>query len=345
MNHNNFDRWILEGRYWVRLSDGFRLLVIQGGGAANTVQNDVYAFGDDDNNEATHTLDTENTDRTAQAADVTFLFRTQVEETAGGTENKAYALFAQKNGAGGFIEVTTGSANGIIIADDTQSRADNENTTERLSYSGGGTFTAGKYDDGQVQRGTTTVSLDTQYTDFEFAIQIDSANAVDGDDFELRVEFENGTDLDGYPGTYPTVTASLAAPQTVNLNTLQLQSNTPDINVQAGAAIVSTDTLEVNANAPQASIQVPPISVSVNTLLLRSFVNNSVVVAGTATISVDALLLNAFAQGIVISPSAVSMALDTLLLQSIIQDISIGLGASTVSLDTLLLSSSTPNII
>jgi hypothetical protein len=52
-------------------------------------------------------------------------------------------------------------------------------------------------------------------------------------------------------------------PQTVNLNTLQLQSNTPDINVQAGAATVSTDTLEVNANAPQASIQVPPISVSV----------------------------------------------------------------------------------
>jgi hypothetical protein len=48
-------KWILTGRYWKRKSDGYLLPVIQGGGPANTVQNNKYAFGDDDNNEATHT--------------------------------------------------------------------------------------------------------------------------------------------------------------------------------------------------------------------------------------------------------------------------------------------------
>ena len=35
-------QWMLDGRYWVRLSDGFRLPVIQGSGPANLVQNDKY---------------------------------------------------------------------------------------------------------------------------------------------------------------------------------------------------------------------------------------------------------------------------------------------------------------
>jgi hypothetical protein len=45
-------KWILTGRYWKRKSDGYLLRVIQGGGPANTVQNDKYAFGTDDNTEA-----------------------------------------------------------------------------------------------------------------------------------------------------------------------------------------------------------------------------------------------------------------------------------------------------
>jgi hypothetical protein len=229
-------KWILTGRYWVRRSDGLRLPVIQGGGAANTVQNDRYAFGDDDNNEATHTLDTENTNRTAQSPDVTFMIRIQVEETAGGSENKAYALFAQKNAVGGFNEVTTSSTNGIIIANDTQSRADNENTTERLT-AGAGTFTAGKYDDGQTQQGTTTIALDAQYTDLEFAIQIDSANANDNDAFELRAEFSTGTDLDGYPGSYPTVTADI------------LETPSPSVS----DSVTTGESQTVIVSAPQAS--------------------------------------------------------------------------------------------
>jgi hypothetical protein len=93
------------------------------------------AFGDDDNTEALHSLDTENTNRTAQAADVTFMFRVQIEETNGGNEVDGYALYAQKNGTGGFLAVPYSTTNnGLRLNDDTQSRADDESTTERLSY-------------------------------------------------------------------------------------------------------------------------------------------------------------------------------------------------------------------
>ena len=77
------NKWILAGRYWVRRSNGLRLRVIQGGGKAVTSQTDVWAFGDDDGNEAGHSLDSENADRAAQVADVTFLIRIQVQETGG----------------------------------------------------------------------------------------------------------------------------------------------------------------------------------------------------------------------------------------------------------------------
>jgi hypothetical protein len=115
------------------------------------------------------------------------------------------------NGVGGFAAVTTTSTNGVILANDTQSRADDENTTERLSYAGAGSWQVGKYDDGQTQLGTTSFKCDDEYTEVEFAIQIDSTYASDADDFEFRVEQTDGTDFDFYPGSYPTATASIAA--------------------------------------------------------------------------------------------------------------------------------------
>ena len=99
MKYSPNGKWIQIGRYWYR-RDGFRLPVIQGGGKANTIQNDRYAFGTDDNNEATHSLDAENTNRASQSGDVTFMLRIQLEETAGGTEAQGFALFSEKNGDG-----------------------------------------------------------------------------------------------------------------------------------------------------------------------------------------------------------------------------------------------------
>jgi hypothetical protein len=346
MKYSPNGKWIQIGRYWYR-RDGFRLPVIQGGGKANTIQNDRYAFGDDDNNEATHSLDAENTNRASQSGDVTFMLRIQVEETAGGTEAQGFALFSEKNGdgTGTFNEVTTGSTDGLQIANDTQSRADDENTTERLT-GGSGTFTAGKYDDGQTQQGTTAVTLDTNYTDLEFAIRIDSGAAVDSDYWKFQVKFADGTDLDGYPvaGNLPQVTASLAAPQTVNLNTLQLLSNTNNINVQAGAATIPADTLLLQGTALLLNIVVPPINIPVNTLLLQSTVNDIIVSPGAASTLLDTLLLNATANNATVSPAAVSTALNTLLLQLVINDINVQAGAATLVLDTLLLNASANNI-
>lgn len=205
------DKWLRVGRHWVGWwRNRFHVVpVIQGAGKAVTGQNDRYAFGDDDGSESGHTLDTENTNRGAQTADVTFMIRIQVQETAGGTDNLPAELRALKNSTGDWDAVTTTSTNGIIIADDTQSRADDENTTERLTAPGSGTWAAGKYDDGQTQQGTTAVTLDTNYTEFEFAIQIDSTYAADNDVFELRIEWTDGTHLDFYPGSFPTVTADI----------------------------------------------------------------------------------------------------------------------------------------
>ena len=119
--------WVIIGREWVNEKTGQRLNVFAFGGPATTVQNDRYAFGDDDGSESGHTLDTQNTNRTAQVADTTFLIRIEVQETAGGTDNLTAALFAQKNGSGGFVAVPySATNNGLRLADNTQSRADDD---------------------------------------------------------------------------------------------------------------------------------------------------------------------------------------------------------------------------
>lgn len=207
-------KWILTGRYWKRKSDGYLLPVIQGGGPAVTVQNDKYAFGTDNGSESGHSLDTENTPRTAQIPDVTFMFRVQLEETAGGTESTGYTLYAAKNGGVAAQIPFSATNNGLRLNNDTQSRPDDQNTTERLSYGGTSSFQTGKYDDGTAAVGTGSFSLDqdnTGYTDLEFALYIDSANASDTDYWDLEVRFIAGGSLDGYPGTLPRVTASIAA--------------------------------------------------------------------------------------------------------------------------------------
>lgn len=209
-------QWRIEGRYWVRKSDGLRIPIIQGGGKALVSQRASWAFGDDDGTESGHTLDTENVDRDSggsgtQAADTPFLIRMCVAETAGGTSNVGFALFSNKNSSGTWNEVTTSSTDGLRIANDTNSRSDDEATTDRLSYSAQ-PFTAGKYDDGQTQQGTTGITLSTQNTELEFCIEIDSANASTGDIWELRVEEADGTDLASYPAALPFVEAATIAP-------------------------------------------------------------------------------------------------------------------------------------
>lgn len=273
---DNLHNWRIKGRYWVR-GDGLLVPVIQGGGPANTVQNDKFAFGDDDGSESGHSLDTENTNRTAQEADVTFMFRVQVEETAGGVDNLTAALYAQKNGSGGFLAVPySATNNGLRLANDTQSRTDDELTTQRLSYSGGTSFQQGRYDDGTGAVGTSAVSLDQDnngVTDFEFAILIDSANASDNDYWELRVEWVGGADLDGYPtGNYPTVTADIgAAPQTVVLDTAPISATGVVSDIDAPLTTgISTAAMTVTGVTSSATAQPPAQSVVLGTAAITA---------------------------------------------------------------------------
>jgi hypothetical protein len=212
-NNSRIDGWNIEGRYWVRKSDGLSIPIIQGGGKAVTGQTANWAFGTDNGSESAHSLDTEGVNRGAQAADTPFLIRLQPNETGGASEAAGYALFAQKNGAGGYTEVTTSRTDGLRIAANGSSRSDDENTTERLT-AGTGSFTAGKFDDGQTQQATTSITLNSQYTDLEFCIEIDSANAATDDYWDLRVHFAGGGALDSY-STLPRVTADTIVPTLV----------------------------------------------------------------------------------------------------------------------------------
>ena len=283
-----------DGR-WKRLSDGYILSPIRGAGKAVTIQNDTYAFGDDDGSESGHSLDTENTDRTAQLGDVVFMLRIQVEETAGGTEATGFALFAQKNGTGGYTEVTTGRTDGIRIANDTQSRADDENTTSRLS-AGAGTFTAGKYDDGQTQQGTTAVTLDTQYTDLEFAIEIDSANATDTDYWDFRVQFTDGTVLDGtYPTGLPTATYDEGTPPANLVVDPLSQTNTVD-----KVAITKESTLAVDPLSQTNTVDKVPITKE-SDLVVYDLSQSNFIEAVTLSLTSDLVVHNLSQNNSVIS--------------------------------------------
>jgi hypothetical protein len=218
--------WFKLGKYWYGIYRWrlYRFPVIQGSGPANTTQN-RFAFGDDDGSESGHSLDTENADRTAQNPDVTFLLRIQVEENNSKDDAWDFILRAEKNQTGGYTDVTATRTDGVRLANDTQSRADNEATTERLT-AGSGTWKAGYYDDGTTEDGMgSTLTLNGQYSDLEFAIELSTAdgNLANDDDFDFRVYDQVGTALDGYTVT-PRVTAA-NVPTVVNLNTANITAN------------------------------------------------------------------------------------------------------------------------
>jgi hypothetical protein len=170
---------------------------------ATSAQSGNWAFGDDDGSESGHTLHTEGVNDTGIAIDTPFTIRLQPQETGGGTFNTGYALFAQKNGTGGYTEVTRTRTDGLQIVANGSSRTDDEATSSRLT-AGSGSWVAGKFDDGATQ-GTTSVSLSSQYTDIEFCIQV-TTGAATNDYWDLRLHESGGSALDSY-GTLPRATA------------------------------------------------------------------------------------------------------------------------------------------
>ncbi|MHA2266121.1 MAG: hypothetical protein ACXAEN_27315, partial [Candidatus Thorarchaeota archaeon] len=85
MRYSPDGKWLLVGRYWIRLSDGFRLPVIQGGTTPVTAQV-THRFIEDDEDLTTATLlgSGNGEDLTRETGtDNRFRIRIRVEETAG----------------------------------------------------------------------------------------------------------------------------------------------------------------------------------------------------------------------------------------------------------------------
>lgn len=211
-------KWIRLGKYWYRLPDFYRLTKIKGGTSAFTRQTANWAFGDDDGSESGHSLDTEQADRTSQAMDTPFLLRLQAEEINSKVDPWAFQLYAQKNGGTEFA-VGASSTGGVKLVDDNNSRADDETTSNRLTQPGTRTWQAGYYDDGTSADGCSSINLNNTYTEVEFCIQIDSANAQAGDYFDFYLKSTGGTALDDQLGTLPQATAA-AGPATLTIKAL-----------------------------------------------------------------------------------------------------------------------------
>ena len=88
--------WKIEGRFWVQLSTGIRIPVIQGGTSANTVQQDFW-FRNDNGSLTTATyIGSQGSNQTING-DTVFRIRFIIEETAGKNDPWTFQIYAQKN--------------------------------------------------------------------------------------------------------------------------------------------------------------------------------------------------------------------------------------------------------
>jgi len=183
--------------------------------SAYTQQEDFW-FRNDDGSLTTATFMGLQGSNQTIAGDTVFRLRILVREINSKNDPWAFQAYAKKNGLGSFTAVTTTRTDGLQYADDGNSIADGTTiTVQELTWSTG-TWTDGEYDDAQTAAGTGTIGLSGQYTEIEFCLKIDSANATNGDYWEIRLYSTAGTALDNYNAT-PVLTASIgASPQTVN---------------------------------------------------------------------------------------------------------------------------------
>lgn len=108
---------------------GFIAFSIADGVPAATLEQEGFAFGDDDGSESGHTLNTQDSNATAEVAAVKTL-RLLIDATSDPAAT-AYALRYQKNGAGGYTAVPTssgGKTQPVIDAGDCTESGDNATT-------------------------------------------------------------------------------------------------------------------------------------------------------------------------------------------------------------------------
>lgn len=128
------------------------------------------------------------------------ILRIEIEVTNSKTANNWLGtLYAQKNGAGGYTQMTTTRTDGCrIVASGWFTDADADNV-DRLTSSSL-TFTGGELDsDGNL--GEVAGGMDfagTDHWEVGICIEIDLANAVSGDYWDFEIRDDVGAQLDGY---------------------------------------------------------------------------------------------------------------------------------------------------
>lgn len=156
-----------------------------------------FKFFDDD---GAHTqLEDENVDHTIDP-DTNFTLRFEVEVTnAKSVNNVVFTLYAQKNGAGGYNDVTTTSTNGIQVELSPNFADGDSDNNNRLSSSSL-TFTGGALEEASPMNGPIAGYdfAGTDHWEVEICLAIDSANADANDYFDFEIRDVAGAQLDGY---------------------------------------------------------------------------------------------------------------------------------------------------
>ena len=210
VRYDSTGKWIQIGRWWVRLSDRYRLLVIQGGTNPSWTQED-FRFRNDDGDLATATwIDgetTNNIDKTI-AVDTTTRLRIVVQQTvaAKAVNNQTFELWASYE-SGNYIRVTT-TSNYVQLVNDANSIADHATTVQRIGDGNYSAPDAQGYNDGQTDDDTGVIDfVGADEVEIEFTFQIYGPQVSDGETIDFQIYLSGGTALNSAPDP-PRATAS-----------------------------------------------------------------------------------------------------------------------------------------
>jgi len=225
-------KWILIGRSWHRLSDGFRLPVIQGGTNPNYQQED-FRFRNDDGTLATATwVDDETTNGIDKSLDVDTNYRLRMVAqvtNAKAVNNISFRVYYSHE-SGAYTQLTNNSTE-VQLVDDANSIADHATTIQRI---GDGTYVTGDaegYNDGGIDNITGLIDFAGQdEVEVEICFQIIGSAVNNGDTIDFELYQNDGTELNGGYLDIPRATA--------------VEVDNPDISESDSVTVADTASLD-----------------------------------------------------------------------------------------------------
>lgn len=198
-------RWIYEPRWLDPGSELSPLVKYARSISAHNIdpdpRQDGFAFGNP-GTESGHTLDTEDTNRTVQEdgnGNYAFFLRIQLwQDITNADQNltQTFKLKAQRNGTGGYTDVTASSSYVQVVANG--DITDGGATSERLTAPSSGTWLNGEIDEGDGTWDSITWTQATvQYTELLISLQIIDADMNADDYLDFRVYYTSDTALNG----------------------------------------------------------------------------------------------------------------------------------------------------